>query len=369
MHRIVLFHDDLNALGGAERVCLGFVEVAKEMGFETTLVTTVPPDWRRIRLTFGSVATPDRWESLFSGPRRLEKYDRLLMTSFAKRFRRGSVTINTAGYRWLPVKAEATYEHTPPVTLLTIPRSGVPLGKRVYYAPFDLLQVCLLRTGKTEVLTNSYYCASKLSFCCKSVQVLYPPVDLDRSTNSTGRDDIVVTCGRYEEAKNYGAVIRIASKLPTMKFVVMGTTSTSGAAKYLSRLSRLADDLHVPNVVFLRDVPRQSQINIYRTARVYLHTMMGEDFGIAAVEAMSSGLIPVVHKSGGLWEDVIRQGKFGFGYSNVDEAVQAIRIACRQSPAVEEEVVVRSREFGKDAFRREAAGFVRRFVGGEGSPN
>ena len=55
MHRIVLFHDDLNALGGAERVCLGFVEVAKEMGFETTLVTTVPPDWRRIRSGLSSM--------------------------------------------------------------------------------------------------------------------------------------------------------------------------------------------------------------------------------------------------------------------------------------------------------------------------
>lgn len=362
MPRIVLFHDDLNALGGAERVCLGFIEVAQEIGLETTLVTTVPPDWNRIRSIFGRKTMPDSWESLLSGPKRFEKYDRVLMTSLAKRFRRDSVAINTAGCRWLPVRTEATYEHTPPVTLLTTPRSGVTFRKRVYYAPFDLLQISLLRTGRARVLTNSRYCANRLRWSNKPVQVLYPPVDYEPAEGAGRRKDVVITCGRYDRAKNYEVVINAASSLPGLQFVVMGTANSSEALVYHSKLAKLAENLHVTNVNFLQNVPRQSQIETYRTAKVYLHTTVGEDFGIAAVEAMGSGLIPIVHKSGGLWEDVIRKGELGFGYSNVTEAVQAIDTACKGWAELKGRVVARSKEFGRDVFTREAAAFMRRLV-------
>jgi alpha-1,2-mannosyltransferase len=46
--------------------------------------------------------------------------------------------------------------------------------------------------------------------------------------------------------------------------------------------------------------------------------MIGEHFGISVVEAMVSGLVPVVHSSGGPWLDILEQGKGGFGYNTPD---------------------------------------------------
>jgi len=56
-------------------------------------------------------------------------------------------------------------------------------------------------------------------------------------------------------------------------------------------------------------------------SKVYLHPMKYEHFGMAIVEAMASGVIPVVHKSGGPWTDIVEYGKYGFGFKSIDEAV------------------------------------------------
>jgi glycosyltransferase involved in cell wall biosynthesis len=60
-----------------------------------------------------------------------------------------------------------------------------------------------------------------------------------------------------------------------------------------------------------------------RESKVYLHPLPGEPFGISAVEAMSSGLIPVVPEIRGHTEFVPLKYQFGtFG-----QAVKAVSAA------------------------------------------
>jgi glycosyltransferase involved in cell wall biosynthesis len=63
---------------------------------------------------------------------------------------------------------------------------------------------------------------------------------------------------------------------------------------------------------------------LLKTSKVYLHPTKYEHFGIAIVEAMASGLIPVVHKSGGAWMDIVEYGRYGFGFKSVEEAIENI---------------------------------------------
>ena len=65
---------------------------------------------------------------------------------------------------------------------------------------------------------------------------------------------------------------------------------------------------------------------LYGKAKVYLHAMRYEHFGISIVEAMAAGLVPVVHRSGGPWEDILKaqQGRYGFSYLTIEEAAQTI---------------------------------------------
>jgi glycosyltransferase involved in cell wall biosynthesis len=62
-------------------------------------------------------------------------------------------------------------------------------------------------------------------------------------------------------------------------------------------------------------------------SKVYLHAMPYEHFGISIVEAMALGCVPVVHRSGGPWYDILeRREIYGYAYSSVTEAVTKIKI-------------------------------------------
>lgn len=64
------------------------------------------------------------------------------------------------------------------------------------------------------------------------------------------------------------------------------------------------------------------KLEVMRKTQVYLHTTLNEDFGIAIVEAMVAGLVPVAHKSGGPWNDIFqrRQGFCGYVLETIEEA-------------------------------------------------
>ncbi|MCK4483161.1 glycosyltransferase, partial [Candidatus Bathyarchaeota archaeon] len=61
-------------------------------------------------------------------------------------------------------------------------------------------------------------------------------------------------------------------------------------------------------------------------AKVYLHIMPYDHFGISVVEGMASGCVPVVHRSGGPWLDILdgRQGEYGFSYATAEEAASYV---------------------------------------------
>jgi len=62
----------------------------------------------------------------------------------------------------------------------------------------------------------------------------------------------------------------------------------------------------------------REMIGVLREARVYVHMRRGEHFGMAPVEAMSQGVVPVIHAESGLAE-LISHGRDGFLASNDEE--------------------------------------------------
>ena len=60
-------------------------------------------------------------------------------------------------------------------------------------------------------------------------------------------------------------------------------------------------------------------MSIFSRAKVGVHTMRNEHFGIAVVELMASGIITIAHKSAGPLEDIIGRCDREIGYLAKDE--------------------------------------------------
>jgi hypothetical protein len=52
---------------------------------------------------------------------------------------------------------------------------------------------------------------------------------------------------------------------------------------------------------------------------------------------MSAGLVPVIHRSGGPWEDILdkTQGIYGYSYAYIDEAIDIIEKLLHSNTALE----------------------------------
>lgn len=116
-------------------------------------------------------------------------------------------------------------------------------------------------------------------------------------------------------------------------------------------------------VFFHFNATREEVRDLYRRAAIYWHaTGYGfdvdrypakqEHFGIATVEAMSAGAIPVVYASGGQ-KEIVADGVDGVWWNDVDGLIsQTVRLA--EDPALRckltQEAILSSKRFGKAAF-------------------
>jgi alpha-1,2-mannosyltransferase len=96
--------------------------------------------------------------------------------------------------------------------------------------------------------------------------------------------------------------------------------------------------------------------------------MMPQDhFGISVVEAMASGCVPVVHKSGGPWMDILdqQQGTYGFSYSTPKEAAKHIDMLVTRED-LRSKIALRASEraqrFDKTVFMNRIAEVVERIA-------
>jgi len=360
--KALILHNTLNSVGGGERVCLAVIEALKDADWEVCLATVEPTDWSRVEKIVGRVVKPDVEMSLFPFKVRMFGiYMRLLTYYFAKKAGKNcDLIINTHG-DVLPIESNITYMHFPTFTLLKEQPVNIKYSQKwywkVYFTPYEKIQDFLVKRYLRSclVLTNSRYSAKAIKkHTGKDAIVIYPPVDIESflCEEDTEREDLVVSCGRYSQEKNYEFLLGAAERLKDIKFIIIGASSGKTSSPYYRKLEEIKRKKGLKNVQLLRDVPFKQQLEIYRRAKIYMHCMVGEHFGISVVEAMASGLIPVVHKSGGVWEDIVEHGKYGYGYENLGEAMQRVKDAIDNADKLRKTVTKSSERFSKEKFMK-----------------
>ena len=355
--RVLVVHHSLNTVGGAERLCLNVMEALKGAGHKVTLASLEKPDWGRVRRAFGrSVEVESRYVLPFR-LRMFGIYQRPLTGLVAQALRGGAdMIVNTHG-DLMPCHADLTYMHYP-VLALGLERGSKYTSSpfwRLYFTPYELSQRVMLRMflKRGVIATNSTFSAEAVrKFLGVPAVVVHPPVDVETFHVERSKDPrLVLTVGRYSPEKRFDLVPRVARRCRGLRFIVAGSLTPRGEV-YLRRLREEARRLGAGNVEFLADVPLGELRSLYGEASAYLHLMVNEHFGISVVEAMASGCIPVVHRSGGTWRDILAEGRYGLGYRSLDECVEALeKVYKGEFEELREEVRERAWDFSEDRFK------------------
>lgn len=376
---IAVAHLSLNFRGGAERLCLTMIEALKHAGYETTLMTVEKTNWRSLKRTMGSVVFPDH-EVYFTDIQLSKQLSLpiivLLFVTFAiellqlKLKRKYDLVINTYGdlftfmcdvvYVHFPLKASLEYSQTPPIMSA--------FKWRVSSQIYNLVCRLFDKIDHSIILVNSMFTQELVKrFMHRKSIVVYPPVDtkdFSARAQNQKRTNTIVTISRYSPKRHLENIPLIAQHTNSTDFVIMGNADETSVGT-IQNLSKLIDDLGLKRKMkLLTNVSRSTLLNTLSTSKVYLHVMPQEHFGISVVEAMANGCIPVVHRSGGPWLDVLnqRQGKYGYAYDSPLEAAKIIETIVNNE-AIRKRVsslaLKRSAMYDKTIFQRRVVKIVK----------
>lgn len=374
---IAISHLSLNFLGGEEKLCLSFVEALKLHSHRVTLFTVEKTDWDSIRRFFGKLMMPD--EEIYVTP--LTIHTRfleiptlvfayvnylagLIKLSYEKKY---DLVINTYGdlinsiadvtYVHFPIRATLDYSQTPAFVSA--------LKWRIYCQAYNLTTSILDNVKPGVLLTNSKFTQQVVrKYLSRDAMVLHPPVDVQAYTRKkVKRKNYVITVSKFTPKRALHRVPLIAKKTRDAKFFIVG-----GADEYsLETIQNLRKAIHEcgveDRVTLLYNVSRSRLLELLIYAKAYLHVMPFEHFGISIIEAMAAGCIPIVHRSGGPWLDLLsqQQGRSGFSYTTLEEAAQFVDLVMENqsvSRRVSSATQKRSWSYDKSVFQEELIGIV-----------
>jgi glycosyltransferase involved in cell wall biosynthesis len=323
--RIVLAHSHANTLGGGERAVL-------ELGHALMARHDV-------RLLLGGFDARRTYPELASLPHaRLGR----LQWPIAQ-VRADALVTNSFGANLLALRngrRVAYWVHSTRSLFLQ------PGARRVDLVMRRLIDWLAVRRA-ARLVANSHYTATRLRqlYHRDADAVVYPGVDLAQfspspDTDKANGDTYAITVGRLSPEKGLDRLLDVWRDVPDLPLHVVG----SGHPEWERELRALAPR----GVVFRGHLQSTELAEAYRGAVVAVFAAYGEEFGMAPLEAMASGVPVVAWREGGLQETIV-DGETGYLVTDAVTLRQRLRLLLHD-PA-------RRRAFGMAA-RQRAAGFT-----------
>jgi glycosyltransferase involved in cell wall biosynthesis len=378
-----VIHGDFNPCGGAERLSLITMQALLEIGIDFDLTTLKSPHISKLQNTYG--------KNLVSV---MEKINKINVINIMEELRQQQqeedhedynydITINTNGdaapyYHSSFSKDNAiTYCHFPSTKyhiesenieylktdLGMTERSNVFSDNKNYEdinnpidcktkLQFSRRKECfdILKYGywnlmrNSTVITNSEFSRRAIvnAFGMNNIYILSPPIDIETFRNvasmSNGddeRNDIVLVISRIAPHKKIENAIKLAKILKDSK-IGKGMKIVGNLYDYFFdyyyELKHMVLDLGLTDyITFEINASLAKLLYIIGESRVYFHPMVGDHFGMAVVEAMAAGLIPVVPNEGGPTEFVPREYQF----NTIEQAAEIITYVFNHLPKTE----------------------------------
>jgi glycosyltransferase involved in cell wall biosynthesis len=196
----------------------------------------------------------------------------------------------------------------------------------------------------STVITNSEFSHRAIvnAFGLDNIYILSPPIDIETFRNvalmangDDERNDIILVISRIAPHKKIENAIKLAKILKDNN-IGKGMKIVGNLYyyyfDYYSELKQIVLGLGLTDyITFEINASLDKLLSIIRESRVYFHPMVGEHFGMAVLEAIAAGLIPVVPNEGGLTEFVPQQYQF----NTIEQAAKIIMYVFNHLPKTE----------------------------------
>lgn len=214
---------------------------------------------------------------------------------------------------------------------------GVFISKiRGYFAIFSMKHSTLNLAVSKNVERKVRWIAKK-----SNTRLLYNSVNIPAQNNrQVKKEDLVITVGLITSERTFflkgiDTFVKVAEMLPEFRFKVIGMSKDLPYTVLNNRPQ---------NVEWVDRVSHHELEVYYKKAKVYCQFSRSESFGVAIVEAMNFGCIPVVTNVGGMPEIVKSYGVVSS--RNVSEISGAISDIVKNRPQLlsgfDKELAVRS---------------------------
>ncbi|KMK08947.1 glycosyltransferase family 4 protein [Pluralibacter gergoviae] len=208
--------------------------------------------------------------------------------------------------------------------------------------------------GVDHFVANSKFIARRIKKVYgRTADVIYPPVNINRFTLETSKDEYYITASRLVPYKRVDLIVETFSHLPGKKLIVVGDGPEMNKIK--SKAST--------NVEILGFQSDSELTLLIQKARAFIYCAE-EDFGIAPVEAMACGTPVIAFGKGGVSESVIPHGKEGatgifFDRQNISSLLECIQIFEKNIDDINPlDCRKRAIGFSEERFRQEISEFI-----------
>ncbi len=168
--------------------------------------------------------------------------------------------------------------------------------------------------GVDVFVTNSDYVGRRIEKVYRRrSETIYPPVDTDRFTPGSAKEDFYLTASRLVPYKRVDLIVEAFNGMPDRRLIVVGD------GPEFEKIRAKAG----PNIKMVGQQPFEKLRQYMQMARAFVFAAE-EDFGIAPVEALACGTPVIAFGRGGVTESVVA-GQSGIFFA--DQTPQSVRQA------------------------------------------
>ncbi len=361
--KIAIYHQYLDNFGGGEGVALVIAEELSKM-HSVEILTAAAIDKNALEDFFGvslkrvAIRKFGTVTKKIPGLKTLK--GALLLQSAYPIFENYDLVIDTSTNGWFTKKVSARtvcYIHYP---FFYSKKKGL---KRILNP--------LVIDPKKAFAYDSLLCNSRFTLNAlrklteRNVRVVNPPVKL-KDIRPLEKRKWIVNLGRFSEDKKQDVLIEAFGKIhkPDYALHLIGTFGTNELydKKYLEKIRNLAKGKKVHLHI---NISREEMLAILGRSMIYWHARgygetnpaEYENFGIATVEAMAAGCIPIVINKGAQPE-IVKHGSSGFCWDSIEELLYYTSVAIKRRSVMINQAIKESKKYSKELFTKKLRGVI-----------